>query len=84
MLRKTHICNWKENIRVPGNPTDISHASKLVVRVYIKDVFYSQGRTQEVATGCVYNALRLARRSGSLRSNTSQLITLIAITNQLT
>jgi hypothetical protein len=48
------------------NPSDIGHASESVSRMNIKDVFDGQGGAQEVATGGVNDALRLAGGSRGL------------------
>ena len=47
-------------VRVSGDPTNIGHASKPVIRVEVEDVFYGQGCTEQVSTCRVHDALWFA------------------------
>jgi hypothetical protein len=58
------ICEWSiNNVSMSSNPTDISHASELVIRVDIKDVFYSKGGAKEVSSSGMDNTLGVSCRS---------------------
>lgn len=54
-------------VRVSRDPANIGHAGKLIIGVDIEDIFYSQGRTEQVTASRVYDTLRLARGAGRLR-----------------
>ena len=64
--KESTLPNEEKNIRVPGDPTDISHASELIVRVHIKDIFDRQSRAEKIASGSMYDTLRLPGGTGSL------------------
>lgn len=49
-----------------GDPTDISHASELIVGVDIEDVLDSEGGAEEVSTGGMNDTLRLPSGTRSL------------------
>lgn len=52
-----------DNVGMAGNPSYVGHASKLVVRVDVKDVLDGEVGTEEVSTSCVDNTLGLAGRA---------------------
>src|ERR1700677_2078211 len=56
----------QKDIRVSGDPTDIGHASKPVIRVEVENVFHGQGCTKQVSTCRVHDTLWLASRAGRL------------------
>ena len=57
------------NLRVAGDPADVSHAREPVPRVDIKDVLDSQGGSKEVTGGGMDDTLWLASGSGGLRGS---------------
>lgn len=56
------------NLRMTGDPTNISHASELVVRMYIEHIFYCQRSAKKIATSCVYDTLGIACGSRGLHA----------------
>jgi hypothetical protein len=50
----------QKHLRVSGDPANIGHASKLVIRVEVEDIFHGQGYTKQVSTCRVHDTLRLA------------------------
>ena len=57
------LSKQSDDLRVAGNPTNVRHASELVVGVDIEDVFDGERGTQKVPAGGVNDTLGLARRS---------------------
>ena len=52
------------NLRVTGDPTDISHAGEFILGVDIEDVLEGQGSFEKVTTSGVNDTLWLASGSG--------------------
>ena len=61
----------RKYVRVSGDPTNIGHASKPVIRMEVEDVFHGQGCTKQISTCRVHHTLRLASRAGCLGKNCS-------------
>ena len=55
------------NLRVTSDPTDIGHASELVLGVDIEDVFDGQSGSEEVTTSGMNNTFGLAGGSRGLK-----------------
>jgi len=58
---------------VTCDPTNVSHARELVVRVDIEHVFKGQGGAEKIASGRVNNTFWFAGGSGRLRSRESKI-----------
>lgn len=59
------------NIRVSGDPADVSHASEAVVGVDIENVLERERSREEVASGGVHDSFGLSGRSRCLFSKVS-------------
>ena len=57
------------NVRVTGNPANIGHTSKLVLRVDIEDVLDGQGGSEKVTGGGVDNTFWFTGGSRGLKES---------------
>jgi hypothetical protein len=61
--RKVHVsCN----LRVTSDPTDVGHASKLVIGMDIEDVLDGKRSAKKITGSCVYDTLWFTGGTGSL------------------
>lgn len=56
-----------DDVRVSGDPTDVGHAGKDVVRVVIKDILDRRGSAEQVTRGGMHDSLGLTSRSRSVK-----------------
>ncbi len=56
------------DVGMSSNPTDVSHASELVVGVYVEDIFEGKSSAEEVTTGGMNDTLGFSSRSRSLHN----------------
>lgn len=56
-----------DDVRVSGDPTDVSHAGKDVVRVVIKDILDRCSSAEQVTRGSMHDSLGLTSRSRSVK-----------------
>lgn len=57
------------DLRVSRDPTNICHASKLIIGMHIEHIFNGQSRTKKVASGGMYDSFGFTCRARSLYTN---------------